>query len=66
MTQISERLQLNIKTAKHHVAIMRQSGIVECRRLDNRFIYRLNPDVHIERDSLDFGCCKFRMLGDAC
>ena len=47
----------------HHLARMRQAGVVECSRDGQTIVYRIAPQI-AARKGLDLGCCRihFRKL----
>lgn len=61
VSQIAKATDSDVATVSHHLQILKDGGIVESNKLGRFVIYRLHPDVRTERNSLDFGCCKFRM-----
>jgi len=67
VTEIAVALGLGQPTVSHHLAILRQAGLVAPRREGKRVVYAVSPEVRPvdgEESCLELGCCRisFRPL----
>lgn len=67
VTEIAAILGLEQPTVSHHLAILRQAGLVVPRREGKRTFYAVSPEVRPvdgEESCLELGCCRisFRPL----
>ncbi len=60
--EIADALELEVVNASHHLGVLKQAGIVECRRDGRHMIYNLADGLLQAKgrtsQQLDFGCCQ--------
>ena len=67
VTQIAGWLKTSVVNASHHLAVLRNAGIVKSERQGRFMLYSLRPNVFQPADDssptehLDLGCCRLEM-----
>jgi DNA-binding transcriptional ArsR family regulator len=59
--EMCERLPMELAKLSHHLGVLRSSDIVQFDKQGRHRVYRLNPEVSSNLDSLDFGCCRLEL-----
>lgn len=65
--EINEGIQIDQSLLSHHLKVLRQAGLVECRRDGKAMLYRLHSAVRLDQasGSLDLGSCQIRFGQEA-
>lgn len=65
VTEIGDRLRLEIANASHHLGVLRRAGLVFPERRGKQIIYEVSRDVlqkhQAECDHLNLGCCRLEI-----
>ena len=65
VNQISERLKVSAYNASKHLRVMREAGLLETEKHGQQRLYRvpkkLKSQMEANADTLDLGCCTFRI-----
>jgi DNA-binding transcriptional ArsR family regulator len=55
---IEKALSLPQYEVSRHLGVLRRAGLVEARRDAQRTYYQVHPNVRLEGEILEFGCCR--------
>src|SRR5262249_47885334 len=64
VSDLAAALDMPLVNASHHLAVLRQAGLVETHRQGRFILYQLRPDVVQLTETaeyLDLGCCRLEM-----
>src|SRR6476661_6113146 len=65
VNEISERLKVSAYNTSKHLRVMREAGLLETEKHGQQRLYRVPPKLKSQMeanpDSLDLGCCTFRI-----
>lgn len=65
VNQISERLKVSAYNTSKHLRVMREAGLLETEKHGQQRLYRvpekLKSQMAANADTLDLGCCTFRI-----
>lgn len=65
VNQISARLKVSAYNASKHLRVMREAGLLETEKNGQQRLYRvptkLKSQMEASADTLDLGCCTFRI-----
>jgi DNA-binding transcriptional ArsR family regulator len=56
--EIEKALELPQYEVSRHLGVLRRAGLVEARRDAQRTYYQVHPNVRLEGETLEFGCCR--------
>jgi DNA-binding transcriptional ArsR family regulator len=56
--EIEKALDLPQYEVSRHLGVLRRAGLVEARRDAQRTYYQVHPNVRLEGEVLEFGCCR--------
>ena len=64
--EINEGIGIDQSLLSHHLKVLRQANLVECRRDGKAMLYRLASEVRLDQStgSLDLGSCQIRFGPD--
>ena len=60
VSELAERLDVEVMIASHHLGILRHAGFVERQKLGRFAIYSLRPGI-ATRGHIDLGCCQLKL-----
>jgi len=60
VAELQKPLAIDQSLLSHHLAVLRDAGLVESQRAGKGVVYRLAPDVELpaSRAAIDLGCCQ--------
>ena len=65
VNEISERLKVSAYNTSKHLRVMREAGLLETQKQGQQRLYRVPPKLRSQMetsaDTLDLGCCTFRI-----
>jgi ArsR family transcriptional regulator len=55
---IERALDLPQYEVSRHLAVLRRAGLVEAKRDAQRTYYQIHPEVKLDQNEFEFGCCR--------
>jgi DNA-binding transcriptional ArsR family regulator len=65
VTELAEELQSELVNVSHHLLVLKNAGLVECRKQGRFVLYTLSPGLlqieGSEAEHLNLGCCRLEL-----